>query len=749
VDVVLWKWIVSIVFTLIAGLTLTAYGILSRCDVNRFKPLIIEQVKNATGRDLKLGGEIDLDIGLRPVLGVEGVVFQNAPWAFYPQMVRIKRFEMQVGLIPLLFGEIELKRLMVIGPEVFIESHPSSKPNTHPGMGKKDPEAAATEGLGNWLSLFFFKDLQVKDGRLIYRDHQSGRSHSLVIQSFRARAAKPQTLVEVSLKGAYEKREFVVEGTIGPLAALFSADKTWPLKVKGRLAGNAFSVVGAVRDVLEGKGLRMFLKLEGGSLQKASRLASISGIPELGSFRVSGEISNLEGPLRLRNIEARIGTERLVKLQFTGAIRDPMRRRGIDLRFSAQGKDVAKLKRMIKTFPPLRGPFEVSGRAIVSAPQKYTFRDLKVSHDQLDFEGSVDIDVSRKTPNIKAILTSKKIDLRPFLPPKKAGGAVQSKTNRVFPRDPLPFHLLRKANGQFRLCAEKALLPRVALKALDLDLVIEDGCLTARELKCRAGGGTICGFFDLLPQGKTAKMDMQMTLRHVDVGRMLRQLKARRVLEGDLDADLDLQGSGRSMAELMAGLNGKTCVAVGAGRIHKEYVRFLETDLGAGVSRLFSSDEENTNYREFNCFVNGFHIQDGLAEVTALVLDTEHTSVIGEGRINLRTEQLDLSLKPFPKKGIETGLFGKLNLSFGALAKPLKLEGTMAEPTCRLDPGQTAIIFGKAVGGVALFGPLGIAVALASCSPEDRNPCLSAIEAAKKGVKISESKARGSRKEGR
>jgi hypothetical protein len=76
------------------------------------------------------------------------------------------------------------------------------------------------------------------------------------------------------------------------------------------------------------------------------------------------------------------------------------------------------------------------------------------------------------------------------------------------------------------------------------------------------------------------------------------------------------------------------------------------------------------------------------------------------------------------------------------------LEGTLAKPVCGLDPAQTAFIFGKALGGVVLFGPLGIAVALAGCSPGDDNPCLSAIEAAKKGVKVSESKAQGRRKDG-
>ncbi|MEJ2723478.1 MAG: AsmA family protein [Deltaproteobacteria bacterium] len=736
----LWKWIFSIVFTLIAALIITAYGILSRCDVNRLKPLIIEQVKNATGRELKLGGEIVLAIGLRPALVLDGVSFQNAAWASHPQMIKVKRLEMQVALVPLLFGDIEVKRFFVIEPEVFVERHPSGKWNIELGKRGKEPVPASKGRSQSWLSLFYFKDMQLTEGRLIYQDHRSGRSHSLVLNTFRARAAKPEMPVKVSLKGAYEQNPVMLEGMTGSVAALFNADKTWPLKVRGKLAGNTFSVEGALRDVFEGKGLRMSVEMKGRSVRRASRLAGLTGVPEMGPFRVSVEITNLKGPLRLKNIKALIGTEDLVKLDLAGTVREPMKRRGIDLRFSAKGKDLAKLKRVTKTFPAVTGSFEVSGRAVVNGLKKYTFSEVKASQERMDFEGYGEIDVSKRTPSVKAFLTSGKMDLRPLLSKrkKKLNRGVRIKTRRVFPGDSLPFHLLRKINGQVRLRAEKALLPQLTLTAVDLDVVLQDGCLTARRFKCKTGGGTVEGFLDLLPQGKTAKMDMEMTLRHVDVGGMLRRFKAKKVLAGDLDADIDIQASGDSIAELMAGLDGKICVIMGTGRINKEYISLLEADLGAGVSRLFNPGRENTDYTEFNCFVNGFDIKDGLAEVTALVLDTDHTSVIGEGRINLGTEQLDLSLKPFHKKGIQTGIFGKLNLSFGELAKPFRLEGTLGEPTCALDPGQTAIIFGKAVGGVMLFGPLGIAVALAGCSPGNDNPCLSAIEAAKKGVRISE-----------
>jgi hypothetical protein len=100
-----------------------------------------------------------------------------------------------------------------------------------------------------------------------------------------------------------------------------------------------------------------------------------------------------------------------------------------------------------------------------------------------------------------------------------------------------------------------------------------------------------------------------------------------------------------------------------------------------------------------------------------------------------------LSLKPSPKKGVGTGEGRKATLSLGELAKPFKLGGTLANPKLAIDTTQSAIMIGKAYGGIALFGPVGIAAALVSSpSGSDQNPCLAAIEAAETGVKVSDVK---------
>lgn len=725
--------------TLIAALALAAYVVLSHYDFNKFKPGIIEQVRNATGRELKLGGDIALSMGLKPALVVEEVSFQNVSWGSRPEMVKVKRFELQVALLPLIFGDIEVRRLVLAEADILIETHKSGKSNLDFWRDEKVRARTSKKAAPGSSPVFYFKDVRITGGRLIHKDHRSGRSHTLVLESFRARAAKSEMPLEVWVKGAYEKRAFQFEGTTGPLVALLNAKETWPLKVRGKLEGLTFSLDGQMRDVLKWEGFNLSVAVQGRSLQEVNEVLAISDLPELGPFRVSAVISDPEGRPTVRDIKAHIGTEELFKVHLTGAIKDPRKGRGIDLRFSVQGRDAANLKKIIKTSFPIEGPFKASGRAVFPVPRKCKFSDLKVDHQRMGFEGYVEINLSQRKPSIIANVSSKKIDLRPLLSKLKKR-RVRTKTGKVFPRDPLPFHLLKQANAQIRVRAEKVMLPRLALSDLNLDAIVQDGCLTFRRLKSCAGGGTAEGFFDVLPRGKSVKVVTEIRLRHVDVGTMLRQLKARRVMEGDFDADIDLEATGRSIAEFMADLSGKTAVCMGAGRIHNEYTKLLKADLAGGLSQLINPVKGNKEYTEFNCFVSGFKIRKGLADVTALVLDTDNASLIGDGRIDLKTEQLDLTLRPFPKKGIETGLFGKFSVGFGELAKPLKLAGTLAQPTVALDATQTAFTIGKAVGGVVLFGPMGIALALAGCNPGEENPCVAAIEAAKKGVKISESK---------
>ena len=266
------------------------------------------------------------------------------------------------------------------------------------------------------------------------------------------------------------------------------------------------------------------------------------------------------------------------------------------------------------------------------------------------------------------------------------------------------------------------------------------GQLDVRTLKAGLGKGSVNGKLTLKPQGKTALLTLIMKLSKVDIKYLATVVKAVKGVEGNLDADLDIRARGGSVAGLMGGSSGKAFFLMGRGRVDNKYIDLLGGDLGSGLFRLLNPFEKEKPYTSINCFVGAFTIKNGLARAGTLVLNTQYMVVVGEGDIDLRTERLNLFLKPVPKEGVGASLIGKLGMSVSELTRPLKMGGTLARPRLTIDPTQTAITLGKTLGSVTLFGPAGIAAALVGRSSDDETSCAAAILAARKGVKVEKEK---------
>jgi hypothetical protein len=453
--------------------------------------------------------------------------------------------------------------------------------------------------------------------------------------------------------------------------------------------------------------------------------------------------------LAVEDLDFNGGTEQLVKIRLNGIIKDLQNLEGMDLSFVLKGDDAAKLKKVTGRPMPIKGPFIVSGQVVNLSAKAYKFSDLKVVLGENNFKGSVDLNLAGKRPLVVAALSSQKLDLRPILQrgdesSHRADRKVKlgKKKEKVFPSDPLPLGALKVINGNFKMRAGQILLPRVAFDDFTAEIILKDGHLMVNPIKSLIGDGSVKGRFDLHPQGEIAALEMEMKVDKLALGPMMRELGVEKTLEGTLDAKLNVNATGGSIAELMAGLRGDTIMVMGEGRIDNKYIEFLGADLSSSIFRLINPFKHKTNYTEVNCFVSRFDIKDGLANCTALVLDTKQTTIIGDGEIDFKSERLNISFKPSPKKGFGVSGLARISFSLSKLTKPFKLGGTLANPSLAVDPTQAAITLGKLAGGLA-FGPVGIAVVLADVSVGDENPCFAAIEAAKKGVKVSPKKGLG------
>jgi uncharacterized protein involved in outer membrane biogenesis len=95
-----WKRLLIGVVGLIVAALVVVYILVIRYDFNSLKPQLVQAVKERTGRELTLGGDMAVKFGLMPALVVENVILQNAPWGSRPELLTMKRFELQVALLP-------------------------------------------------------------------------------------------------------------------------------------------------------------------------------------------------------------------------------------------------------------------------------------------------------------------------------------------------------------------------------------------------------------------------------------------------------------------------------------------------------------------------------------------------------------------------------------------------------------------------------------------------------------------------
>ena len=96
------------VFLAVLLVLIVAAGILLTLDVNQYKGDLVEIVKENTGRDFKIKGDLKLALSLIPTIAVDGVSFGNAAWGSRPDMVKVGRFEARVAVMPLFSGNIKV-----------------------------------------------------------------------------------------------------------------------------------------------------------------------------------------------------------------------------------------------------------------------------------------------------------------------------------------------------------------------------------------------------------------------------------------------------------------------------------------------------------------------------------------------------------------------------------------------------------------------------------------------------------------
>ncbi len=465
----------------------------------------------------------------------------------------------------------------------------------------------------------------------------------------------------------------------------------------------------------------------------------------IGPWTLGFTLLNEGGKLVVPKANLSVEIRNTAETKISGVIQDLVAWQGVDVKFSVRGRDVKSLEKLTGKPVRLGGAFALSGRLVDPRAGIYRVREFRGLLGDNDFNGSFELDLTGKRTHLFADFSSRALDLRPLFarpkskpnPKKDSEHGKPKKDTRVLPTEPFHLEYFHLLDGAIKWRAEQVLLPRLTLERVTADISLEDGHLQLDPFQCAVGGGTAKGRFDLQPRLRKVTSKLILKASRVDLGSVSAELGVRKFLEGTLGANINVEGQGGSMAELVGGLSGTVLLAERDGRVYTSEIDFLGSSLFSKVIKLINPFSQKEKYSELYCNVQHFEIKKGLADCRTWLADTKYTNVRGGGKIDLRRETLDLLFALSPtNSGI--GIKGIAGFDLPSLTNSFEVKGTFARPSISLNPSGAVEAIGKMVGGFALLGPLGLAAGLIDLNGGKENLCPQVMEAVEKGHDIPE-----------
>ena len=268
-------------------------------DWNRLREPIEDALTAATGREVRINGDVDVELGWVLRLVVNDLSLANAQWARPTNMVTIERTLVAVDVLSL-FGEpIRLPRIELDAPRVFLRRRSDGTVNWD--LGGPADEVAAPEGRSEFPRI---GRLKIKGGVIAYADAAAGIDVRADVNSVTGGTGGEE--VELKGSGTLKRRPFEVSFTGGSLTRLRRTDVPYPVRGRLRIGETRAAILGELRKPLEFATLDLRLMISG---QNAADLYPLIGLaaPATPPYRLQGRLEKNADVWWFREFDGRLG----------------------------------------------------------------------------------------------------------------------------------------------------------------------------------------------------------------------------------------------------------------------------------------------------------------------------------------------------------------------------------------------------------------------------------------------------------
>ena len=397
------------------------------------------------------------------------------------------------------------------------------------------------------------------------------------------------------------------------------------------------------------------------------RLAAKLSLPATGHLEVTGGMLEI-GSVNLK-VDGLLDSDDLARTS---------------LRIAASGErlgDVGNIRDIV--WPDY--PFDLTAE-IHGTPSSLDVQALEASWGVSDLTGSGRILLGER-PYFEILGRSKVLDIHDLQQALFGAPADEDPTDdarKVFPDTPIPLEDFADIDGLIDIHVDRFRGQRARLDDIELDLNAKDGVITLDRIALRDETGYFHGSAMLRPENGKAHLELQLKGEDADLGLFVDENQAPETIPR-YTLDVDIWGSGRTVAELAGALNGKLLISSDGGQISNLLMQAFAGDFVTNVLDTLNPFVKGEEFTRMDCLVLNSVLNDGKLKLEpGFVMRTARVNMFVYGSANLATEKLDLSLATQARKGI--------GISAATITNPyFKVGGTLAEPALQLDPASAAV----------------------------------------------------------
>ena len=591
--------------------------------IETYKAEIEKRALEATGRKLTIAGPVSFSLLPSLAISARDVSFANAPGAANPNMALLDRLEVRLKLLPLLSGEVAIDSFVLEKASLNLETDRQGRGNwqfaqTTPQLNQSQANQTAANpsrpASRNALSELRLGDVRLSNGRVSYRDGQSGKVYEADAVNLR----------------------------------LSLADLDHPLQIDGGLTWNGKPItlggqVAAPRALLDGKPSAVTLGVGSDLLKLTFKGNAANAQPAKIDGDVDLSVTNLRALAALLGQPLTVSGTGLGPLAIKGKLAAVMNEQGPRVSF-----DDAELS---------LDAIRAKGSLMADLAGRVPYVKATLATNMLDLNPYL--------PSPSATNTAS----APRVPGNTPSTSAADADEQGWSNEPLDFSGLRAANADLALKVEGLRIRDIKIGEGALAVALKDGRLAAdlSELALYQGQGQ--GRVTLDGAGNIPAIGLTLKLAGVQAEPLLKDTIGLDRLRGQAGADMQINGAGRSQRELIGALAGKGAFKFENGAIKGVNLAALVRNVSTAFLDAQAGRDQETDFSELS---GSFTMDKGVMRNSDLSLLAPLLRVGGAGTVDLPRRYVNYKVTPQIAGTLE-GQGGQANA--GGVMVPVLIEG--------------------------------------------------------------------------